>query len=70
MNVSPILREKPLKAGLDSLHNAEGPSVEAHGVLHLELSCNITASEIKTSNVTWILIVLMGQMDLGREVWR
>lgn len=55
---------------MDSLHNAEGSSVEVHGVLHLELSCNITAAEIKTSNVTWILTVLRGQMDFGKEVWR
>lgn len=45
----------------------EPPPWSSMGGLHLGLSCNITASEITTSNAPWILTVLLEQMDLGQS---
>lgn len=67
VTISPVLRENPLKSGLDSLHDAESClSGSPRGPL-FGLSCKITASEITTSNAPWILTVLLEQMELGES---
>ena len=68
LKVSPVLRENPLKSGMESLHKAEIRLYGAPRGLHLGLSCNITASEITTSNAPWIRTVLWNRWIWDRAV--